>query len=238
MHTPDPLLRDLTAYVMGDEARHVAYGVLSLRDYYRDQPEAMRQEREDFVYEAARLMRNRFLFQEVWEKVGLPVQQCMDIALHNQGQVMFRQPVAEDRPGDEKVICCPIASAGASPSWASCTSRPRRIRSPSSSARSRPRPGAPRPDVVGWRHALRRRRRRPRRPRKPRRVQARRPRAAAAPSTRSTSARRAPSTPTARWSSWPAAMAATAAGSPGCAGTSPPRSTPAPPPRAATPRAR
>ena len=91
MHTPDPLLRDLTAYVMGDEARHVAYGVLSLRDYYRDQPEAMRQEREDFVYEAARLMRDRFLFQEVWEKVGLPVQQCMDIALHNQGQVMFRQ---------------------------------------------------------------------------------------------------------------------------------------------------
>ena len=91
MHTPDPLLRDLTAYVMGDEARHVAYGVLSLRDYYRDQPEAMRREREDFVYEAARLMRDRFLFQEVWEKVGLPVQQCMDIALHNQGQVMFRQ---------------------------------------------------------------------------------------------------------------------------------------------------
>ena len=91
MNTPDPLLRELTAYVMGDEARHVAYGVLSLRDYYRDQPEAMRREREDFVYEAARLMRDRFLFQEVWEKVGLPVQQCMDIALHNQGQVMFRQ---------------------------------------------------------------------------------------------------------------------------------------------------
>ena len=90
-NTPEPLLRDLTAYVMGDEARHVAYGVLSLRDYYRDQPEAMRREREDFVYEAARLMRDRFLFQEVWEKVGLPVQQCMDIALHNQGQVMFRQ---------------------------------------------------------------------------------------------------------------------------------------------------
>jgi hypothetical protein len=91
MNTPDPLLRDLTAYVMGDEARHVAYGVLSLRDYYKDQPEAVRREREDFVYEAARLMRDRFLFQEVWEKTGLPVAECMDIALHNQGQVMFRQ---------------------------------------------------------------------------------------------------------------------------------------------------
>ncbi len=90
-NTQEPLLRELTAYVMGDEARHVAFGVLSLRDYYRDQPESVKREREDFVYEAARLMRDRFLFQEVWEKNGLPSKQCMDIALHNEGQVMFRQ---------------------------------------------------------------------------------------------------------------------------------------------------
>jgi len=90
-NTEEPLLRDLTAYVMGDEARHVAFGVLSLRDYYRDQPESVKREREDFVYEAARLMRDRFLFQEVWEKAGLPVKECVEIALHNEGQVLFRQ---------------------------------------------------------------------------------------------------------------------------------------------------
>ncbi len=90
-NTAEPLLRELTAYVMGDEARHVAFGVLSLRDYYREQPDSVKREREDFVYEAARLMRDRFLFQEVWEKTGLPTKQCMEIALHNQGQVMFRQ---------------------------------------------------------------------------------------------------------------------------------------------------
>ena len=90
-NTQEPLLKELTAYVMGDEARHVAFGVLSLRDYYKDQPESVKREREDFVYEAARLMRDRFLFQEVWEKNGLPAKQCMDIALNNQGQVMFRQ---------------------------------------------------------------------------------------------------------------------------------------------------
>jgi hypothetical protein len=89
--TEEPLLRELTAYVMGDEARHVAYGVLSLKDYYRDQPESVKREREDFVFEAARLMRDRFLFQEVWEKLGLPKEECMEIALHNQAQVMFRQ---------------------------------------------------------------------------------------------------------------------------------------------------
>ncbi|MGE0397619.1 MAG: ferritin-like domain-containing protein [Kofleriaceae bacterium] len=90
-NTQEPLLKELTAYVMGDEARHVAFGVLSLRDFYRDQPESVKREREDFVFEAARLMRDRFLFQEVWEKLGLPTKQCVEIALHNQGQVMFRQ---------------------------------------------------------------------------------------------------------------------------------------------------
>jgi hypothetical protein len=90
-NTTEPLLKALTSYVMGDEARHVAFGVLSLRDYYREQPESVRREREDFVFEAARLMRDRFLFQEVWEKHGMPAKECMEIALHNQGQVMFRQ---------------------------------------------------------------------------------------------------------------------------------------------------
>ncbi|MCX5742400.1 MAG: ferritin-like domain-containing protein [Proteobacteria bacterium] len=90
-NTEEPLLRALTSYVIGDEARHVAFGVLSLRDYYREQPEAVKREREDFVYEAARLMRDRFLFQEVWEKTGLPTKECMKIAVDNPGQVMFRQ---------------------------------------------------------------------------------------------------------------------------------------------------
>jgi P-aminobenzoate N-oxygenase AurF len=90
-NTHEPLLKELTAYVMGDEARHVAFGVLSLRDFYRDQPDSVKKEREDFVYEAARLMRDRFLFQEVWERQGLPVKECMEIALHSPGQVMFRQ---------------------------------------------------------------------------------------------------------------------------------------------------
>jgi hypothetical protein len=86
----EPLLCELTRYVMSDEARHVAFGILSLRDYYRTQPEAVRREREDFVYEAARLMRDRFLFEDVWDKLGLPRQECMDITLNNTGQQMFR----------------------------------------------------------------------------------------------------------------------------------------------------
>lgn len=88
--TNEPLLRELTRYVMRDEARHVAFGVLALSHHYDDMNERDRAEREDFVYEAARLMRDRFLFQEVWEKAGLPVQECMEITMHNEGQRMFR----------------------------------------------------------------------------------------------------------------------------------------------------
>ncbi|HLU65643.1 MAG TPA: ferritin-like domain-containing protein [Kofleriaceae bacterium] len=90
-NTHEPLLRELTRYVMNDEARHVAYGVLSLRDHYSDMAEAEVREREDFVYEAAVLMRDRFLMQEVWEKQGLPVDRCLELAMNNHGQILFRQ---------------------------------------------------------------------------------------------------------------------------------------------------
>jgi hypothetical protein len=87
----EPLLKKLTHYVMLDEARHVAYGVLSLRDYYGDMKESERMEREDFVYESAVLMRNRFLYEQVWEKLGLPVEECKQISMEAYSQQMFRQ---------------------------------------------------------------------------------------------------------------------------------------------------
>ena len=89
--TSEPLLKKLTHYVMLDEARHVAYGILSLKDYYGDMKEADRLEREDFIYEAAVLMRNRFLYDQVWEKLGLPTEECKQITLASMSQTMFRQ---------------------------------------------------------------------------------------------------------------------------------------------------
>jgi hypothetical protein len=91
MQTTEPLLKKLTHYVMLDEARHVAYGVLSLKNHYGDMKESERLEREDFIYEAAVLMRNRFLYDQVWEKVGLDVEQCKQITLGSQSQQIFRQ---------------------------------------------------------------------------------------------------------------------------------------------------
>jgi hypothetical protein len=90
-NSTEPLLVELTRYVMMDEARHVAYGVLALRDLYADMSESEIREREDFIYEAAVLMRDRFLMDEVWETLGLPVEECRQIVLHNPAHTMFRQ---------------------------------------------------------------------------------------------------------------------------------------------------
>ncbi|MDW8246048.1 MAG: ferritin-like domain-containing protein [Sandaracinaceae bacterium] len=67
--TGEPLLRTLLRYVIQDEARHVHYGVLALERFIRDGlNEAERREREDWAFEVALLMRNRFLAEEVYEE--------------------------------------------------------------------------------------------------------------------------------------------------------------------------
>ena len=69
--TTEPLLKQLLRYVMSDEARHVAFGVLSLKEYYEELTDAEIRERQEFAFEAAVRMRDRFLQQEVWERMGV-----------------------------------------------------------------------------------------------------------------------------------------------------------------------
>ncbi|HEY5153466.1 MAG TPA: ferritin-like domain-containing protein, partial [Acidimicrobiales bacterium] len=57
MMTTEPLLKKLLRYVMSDEARHVAFGVLSLKEYYQELDAAEIRERQEFAYEAAVRMR-------------------------------------------------------------------------------------------------------------------------------------------------------------------------------------
>ena len=67
----EPLLKKLLRYVMSDEARHVAFGVLSLEEVYKDMTLAEIRHRQEFTFEAALRMRDRFLQQEVWEYLGV-----------------------------------------------------------------------------------------------------------------------------------------------------------------------
>jgi hypothetical protein len=71
------LAKQLNTYVMQDEARHVAFGRLALRDHYPQLTQAERDEREEFVAEASRLMYSRLLAREVWETLGYDVDECI-----------------------------------------------------------------------------------------------------------------------------------------------------------------
>jgi hypothetical protein len=55
---------------MKDESRHVAFGVLSLRDYYKDMPANELRDREDFIVYACELMRNRLIGDDIANAMG------------------------------------------------------------------------------------------------------------------------------------------------------------------------
>ncbi|REE97560.1 ferritin-like domain-containing protein [Thermomonospora umbrina] len=73
-----PLVKQLLAYVMQDEARHVAFGRLALKDFYAELSSKERAEREEFVVEGCYLMRDRFTSREVFETLDMPVAQCLE----------------------------------------------------------------------------------------------------------------------------------------------------------------
>jgi len=84
------LAASVNAYVMQDEARHVAFGRLALRDYYPQLTQAERDEREEFAVEACYLMRDRFLSEEVWDAAGLPVEACIAYVEGSEQMRQFR----------------------------------------------------------------------------------------------------------------------------------------------------
>jgi hypothetical protein len=89
-HAKNPLAAAVNAYVMEDEARHVAFGRIALRDYYPQLSDAERDEREEFAVEACYLMRDRFLSVEVWETLGLPVDECVQLVHQSERMKLFR----------------------------------------------------------------------------------------------------------------------------------------------------
>ena len=69
--TTEPLLKKLLRYVMSDEARHVAFGVLSLQEMYANLTDAEIRERQEFAFDVARRLQRRFMHTEMWERMGV-----------------------------------------------------------------------------------------------------------------------------------------------------------------------
>ncbi len=90
MMTTEPLLKQLLRYVMSDEARHVAFGVLSLQEYYQGLTDAEMKERQEFAFEASVRMRDRFLQQEVWERMGVDVKTAVELVMSTPTRQMFQ----------------------------------------------------------------------------------------------------------------------------------------------------
>ncbi len=86
----EPLLKQLLRYVMSDEARHVAFGVLSLQEYYAGLSDAEIFERQQFAFEAAVRMRDRFMQQEVWERMDVPVKEAIELVMRTPTRQMFQ----------------------------------------------------------------------------------------------------------------------------------------------------
>jgi hypothetical protein len=92
MLTTEPLLKQLLRYVMSDEARHVAFGVLSLKEYYEGLDSTEIRERQEFAFEAAVRLQQRFMFRDVWERLGADADAVNDFMTSrpNPGQAAFQ----------------------------------------------------------------------------------------------------------------------------------------------------
>src|SRR5215475_3302338 len=87
----EPLVRDVVHYVMKDESRHVAFGVISLKGYYDDMSAAEKREREDFVVEVCELMRDRLVGEEIATHFGWNTAEVRRAVLESPIMRMFRQ---------------------------------------------------------------------------------------------------------------------------------------------------
>lgn len=87
----DPVIAQLTQLVAKDEARHVAFGLLALREIYGELTSRERADREEFVKEAALLMSRRFRLEEVWDRLDVNVAAGTNFALQDQKMIDFRR---------------------------------------------------------------------------------------------------------------------------------------------------
>jgi hypothetical protein len=90
-YSKNPLCQAVNAYVMQDEARHVAFGRLALRDYYPQLSDVERREREEFVIEGCYHLRDRFNSPEMWERLGIDLKDALREVDGSEGQVRFRK---------------------------------------------------------------------------------------------------------------------------------------------------
>lgn len=72
----NPLIAQITELVRRDEARHVAFGVLSLQGFSDEMDPVDLRVREEFLLESCAAIRDRFVPIDVFERMGSDVEQA------------------------------------------------------------------------------------------------------------------------------------------------------------------
>lgn len=87
----DRLIKQIVGKVARDEARHVSYGILLLKDTVSEYGTAERRSREEFVLECMALLRRRFLLADIWQRMEVDEQAGTRFALVDPGLVAYRR---------------------------------------------------------------------------------------------------------------------------------------------------
>ncbi len=102
--TDEPLLRKLLRYVMADEARHVAFGIISLGEYYENMSSAELKDRQEFMIDNTLRSRSRSTTPEVWERMGVDVDQIVPCLIESANTIDLHPQAAFQRGFFAKLV--------------------------------------------------------------------------------------------------------------------------------------
>jgi hypothetical protein len=89
---------------MADEARHVAFGIVSLTELYQDLSSSELKERQEFLVDNTMRNRMRSTTPEVWERMGVTVEEVMPGLIQAAGEVGHGPFVAFQRAFFSKLV--------------------------------------------------------------------------------------------------------------------------------------
>ena len=82
----EPLLRKLLRYVMADEARHVAFGVISLKEFYENLSASELKDRQEFIAENTVRAQARSIYPQMWERLGIDIEKELPVLMEAAGK--------------------------------------------------------------------------------------------------------------------------------------------------------
>jgi hypothetical protein len=100
----EPLLKKLLRYVLADEARHVAFGILSLGEYYQELSEAELKDRQEFLAENTLRNRLRSTTPEMWERLGVDFQAFLPYLMEAAGKISLDPSAAFQKAFFSKLV--------------------------------------------------------------------------------------------------------------------------------------